>query len=95
MLIKMEEKVKEIVEIKQRNLAEDNQKTMEVLKERYYIHFDFQWFLRKRISLFPRRQYFSHSLQIKSHILEIMQGTNVARSITPSSRKCFHHAETT
>lgn len=33
----MEEKVKEIVEIKQRNLAEENQKTMEVLKERYYI----------------------------------------------------------
>ncbi|KAG6418774.1 hypothetical protein SASPL_120979 [Salvia splendens] len=30
----MEEKVKEIVEIKQRNLAEENQKTMEVLKER-------------------------------------------------------------
>lgn len=34
----MEEKVKEIVEIKQRNLAEENQKTMEVLKERYCIH---------------------------------------------------------
>lgn len=33
--IKMEEKVKEILEIKQRNLAEENQKTMEVLKERY------------------------------------------------------------
>ncbi|XP_075486845.1 protein CASP [Primulina tabacum] len=30
----MEEKVKEIIEIKQRNLAEENQKTMEVLKER-------------------------------------------------------------
>lgn len=30
----MEEKVKEILEIKQRNLAEENQKTMEVLKER-------------------------------------------------------------
>ncbi|KAF6147118.1 hypothetical protein GIB67_036837 [Kingdonia uniflora] len=30
----MEEKVKEIVEIKQRSLAEDNQKTLEVLKER-------------------------------------------------------------
>ncbi|PIN11084.1 Transcription factor/CCAAT displacement protein CDP1 [Handroanthus impetiginosus] len=30
----MEEKVKEIVEIKQRNLAEENQKTMEVLNER-------------------------------------------------------------
>ncbi|KAL3633601.1 hypothetical protein CASFOL_022363 [Castilleja foliolosa] len=30
----MEEKVKENVEIKQRNLAEENQKTMEVLKER-------------------------------------------------------------
>ncbi|KAL6529862.1 hypothetical protein OROGR_015485 [Orobanche gracilis] len=30
----MEEKVKEVVEIKQRNLAEENQKTMEVLKER-------------------------------------------------------------
>ncbi|KAL2246247.1 UNVERIFIED_CONTAM: Protein CASP, partial [Sesamum indicum] len=29
----MEEKVKEIVDIKQRNLAEENQKTMEVLKE--------------------------------------------------------------
>lgn len=37
-LLKMEEKVKEIVDIKQRNLAEENQKTMEVLKERYYIH---------------------------------------------------------
>lgn len=34
-MLKMEEKVKEIVEIKQRNLAEENQKTMEVLKERY------------------------------------------------------------
>ncbi|KAG6416259.1 hypothetical protein SASPL_123685 [Salvia splendens] len=32
--LQMEEKVKEIVEIKQRNLAEENQKTMEVLKER-------------------------------------------------------------
>ncbi|KAL9250312.1 CASP-like protein [Drosera capensis] len=31
---RMEEKVKEIVEIKQRNFAEDNQKTLEVLKER-------------------------------------------------------------
>ncbi|GAB2209540.1 hypothetical protein Droror1_Dr00026758 [Drosera rotundifolia] len=30
----MEEKVKEIVEIKQRNFAEENQKTLEVLKER-------------------------------------------------------------
>ncbi|KAL5544731.1 hypothetical protein UlMin_008515 [Ulmus minor] len=30
----MEERVKEIVEIKQRSLAEDNQKTLEVLKER-------------------------------------------------------------
>ncbi|EPS62295.1 hypothetical protein M569_12496, partial [Genlisea aurea] len=30
----MEEKVKEIVDIKQRNLAEENQKTMDVLKER-------------------------------------------------------------
>lgn len=30
----MEEKVKEIVEMKQRSLAEDNQKTLEVLKER-------------------------------------------------------------
>lgn len=33
--IQMEEKVKEIVEIKQRSLAEENQKTLEVLKERY------------------------------------------------------------
>lgn len=32
----MEEKVKEIVEMKQRSLAEENQKTMEVLKERYF-----------------------------------------------------------
>nr|GLL35831.1 protein CASP-like isoform X3 [Ipomoea trifida] len=32
--IAMEEKVKEIVEIKQRSLAEENQKTLEVLKER-------------------------------------------------------------
>jgi hypothetical protein len=31
----MEEKVKEIVEIKHRNLAEENQKTLEILKERY------------------------------------------------------------
>ncbi|XP_010551156.1 PREDICTED: protein CASP [Tarenaya hassleriana] len=30
----MEEKIKEVVEIKQRNLAEENQKTLEVLKER-------------------------------------------------------------
>lgn len=34
-IFQMEEKVKEIVEIKQRSLAEENQKTMEVLKERY------------------------------------------------------------
>lgn len=33
--IQMEEKVKEIVEIKQRSLAEENQKTLEVLRERY------------------------------------------------------------
>lgn len=33
----MEEKVKEIVEIKQRSLAEENQKTLEVLKERYLV----------------------------------------------------------
>ena len=33
----MEEKVKEIVEIKQRSLAEENQKTLEVLKERYLL----------------------------------------------------------
>lgn len=35
----MEEKVKEIVEMKQRSLAEENQKTLEVLKERYHLHF--------------------------------------------------------
>lgn len=34
-MCQMEEKVKEIVEIKQRNLAEENQKTLEILKERY------------------------------------------------------------
>lgn len=34
--IQMEEKVKEIVEIKQRSLAEENQKTVEVLKDRYF-----------------------------------------------------------
>lgn len=39
--VQMEEKVKEVVEIKQRSLAEENQKTMEVLKERYH-------FLRQR-----------------------------------------------
>lgn len=33
----MEEKVKEMVEMKQRSLAEDNQKTLEALKERYFI----------------------------------------------------------
>lgn len=33
----MEEKVREIVEIKQRSLAEENQKTLEVLKEREYL----------------------------------------------------------
>lgn len=33
----MEEKVKEIVEIKQRSLAEESQKTLEVLKERYLL----------------------------------------------------------
>jgi homeobox protein cut-like len=33
----MEEKVKEMVEMKQRSLAEDNQKTLEALKERYII----------------------------------------------------------
>lgn len=32
----MEEKIKEVVEIKQRSLAEENQKTLEVLKERYF-----------------------------------------------------------
>lgn len=32
----MEEKIKEIVEMKQRSLAEENQKTLEVLKERYH-----------------------------------------------------------
>lgn len=32
----MEDKIKEIVEIKQRSLAEENQKTLEVLKERYF-----------------------------------------------------------
>lgn len=31
----MEEKVRELVEVKQRSLAEENQKTLEVLKERY------------------------------------------------------------
>lgn len=41
----MEEKVKEIVEIKQRNLAEENQKTMEVLKERFYMHYELQCYL--------------------------------------------------
>lgn len=35
--IQMEEKVKEIVEIKQRSLAEENQKTLEALKERYFL----------------------------------------------------------
>jgi len=30
----MEDKVREIVEMKQRSLAEENQKTLEVLKER-------------------------------------------------------------
>lgn len=35
----MEEKIKEVVEIKQRNLAEENQKTMELLKDRYKIFF--------------------------------------------------------
>jgi homeobox protein cut-like len=30
----MEEKVKEIVEMKQRSLAEENHKTLEVLKDR-------------------------------------------------------------
>lgn len=32
----MEEKVKETVEIKQRSLAEENQKAFELIKERYY-----------------------------------------------------------
>ena len=31
----MEEKVRELVEMKQRSMAEENQKTLEVLKERY------------------------------------------------------------
>lgn len=35
--MQMEEKVKEIVEINKRSLAEENQKTLEVLKERYTI----------------------------------------------------------
>ncbi|GKV25079.1 hypothetical protein SLEP1_g34574 [Rubroshorea leprosula] len=35
--LQMEEKVKEIVEMKQRSLAEENQKTLEVLKEREQI----------------------------------------------------------
>jgi hypothetical protein len=33
----MEEKVKEIVEMKQRSLAEENQKSLEALNERYSI----------------------------------------------------------
>ena len=33
----VQEKVKEIVEIKHRNLAEENQKTLEILKERYLL----------------------------------------------------------
>jgi homeobox protein cut-like len=33
----MEEKVKETVEMKQRSLAEDSQKTLEVLKERFIL----------------------------------------------------------
>lgn len=48
----MEEKVKEIVEIKQRNLAEENQKTMEVLKERYYIHCELKCYLTFSCFLF-------------------------------------------
>lgn len=44
----MEEKVKEMVEMKQRSLAEDNQKTLEALKERYFIIINFakqfKWF---------------------------------------------------
>jgi hypothetical protein len=31
----MEEKVREMVEMKQRSMAEDSQKTLEALKERY------------------------------------------------------------
>ena len=31
----MEEKIKEIVEIKQRSLAEENQKALDAIKERY------------------------------------------------------------
>lgn len=42
----MEEKVKEIVEIKQRSLAEENQKALEVLKERYFM---FYWFIKGQI----------------------------------------------
>lgn len=34
MCVQMEDKVKETVEMKQRSLAEENQKTLEVLKER-------------------------------------------------------------
>lgn len=33
----MEEKVRELVEMKQRSMAEENQKTLEVLKERYHV----------------------------------------------------------
>ena len=33
--------MKEIVEMKQRSLAEENQKTLEVLKERYYYYYYF------------------------------------------------------
>lgn len=41
----MEEKVKEIVEINKRSLAEENQKTLEVLKERCIFWSDFSLLL--------------------------------------------------
>lgn len=37
----MEDKVKEIVEIKQRSFAEENQKVLEVLTERYVLFTEF------------------------------------------------------
>lgn len=78
----MEEKVKEIVEIKQRSLAEENQKTLEVLKERY------NFLLLHGMLDMPIKE-------ITNNSFLLIQGAVVAGSIATSSGKCFQYAKVT
>ena len=78
----MEEKVKEIVEIKQRSLAEENQKTLEVLKDRY------NFLLLHGMLDTPIKE-------ITNNSFLLIQGAVVAGSIATSSGKCFQYAKVT